>query len=139
MSAESTSIVAASRQPGPSFDVSRLVRAAGFVAVVLALTAAGVTFFLLMGLTPIAPTQDVVIAAMVVNGALVAFLVFVVGWELGGLLLARRRGRGPAAYPCRGAVQRGGRDAGDPGGDRRQHHPRPRARQLVLDAYPLDH
>ena len=101
MSAESTSIVAASRQPGPSFDVSRLVRAAGFVAVVLALSAAGATFFLLMGLTPIAPTQDVVIAAMVVNGALVAFLVFVVGWELGGLLLARRRGRAAARLHIR--------------------------------------
>lgn len=101
MSVESTSIAAANGQASPSFDVSRLVRASGFVAVVLALTAAGSTFFLLMGLTPIAPTQDVVIAAMVVNGALVAFLVFVVGWELGSLLLARRRGRAAARLHIR--------------------------------------
>jgi two-component system nitrogen regulation sensor histidine kinase NtrY len=92
----------ATRPPGRrTFELSRLVRAAGFVAVALALSVAGVTFFILMGLTPVAPTPDVVITAMVVNGALVAFLVFVVGWELGSLLLARRRGRAAARLHIR--------------------------------------
>jgi two-component system nitrogen regulation sensor histidine kinase NtrY len=83
------------------FEFSRLVRASGYVAVVLALTAATATFFILMGLTPIEPTNDVVITAMVVNGALVAFLIFVVGWELGNLLLARRRRRAGARLHSR--------------------------------------
>ncbi len=83
------------------FEFSRLVRAAGYVAVALALTVSAVTFFILMGLTPIAPTQDVVILAMSVNGGLVAFLVFVVGWEVGNLLLARRRGRAAARLHIR--------------------------------------
>ena len=84
-----------------SFKFSRMVRAAGYVAVFLAMTVATVTFFILMGLTRFAPTQDVVIVAMIVNGVLVAFLVFVVGWELWNLLLARRRGRAAARLHIR--------------------------------------
>src|SRR5688572_9973570 len=80
---------------------ARLVRSAGYIAVALALTVSAVTFFILMGLTPIAPTQDVVVVAMVVNGGLVAFLVLVVGWEVGNLLLARRRGRAAARLHIR--------------------------------------
>jgi two-component system nitrogen regulation sensor histidine kinase NtrY len=38
---------------------------------------------------------------MIVNGALVAFLVLVVGWELGNLYLARRRGRTAARLHIR--------------------------------------
>jgi two-component system nitrogen regulation sensor histidine kinase NtrY len=83
------------------FHFSRLVRAAGYIAVALALTASAVTFFILMGLTPIAPTQDVVVLAMAVNGGLVSFLVLVVGWEVGNLLLARRRGRAAARLHIR--------------------------------------
>jgi two-component system, NtrC family, nitrogen regulation sensor histidine kinase NtrY len=84
-----------------ALDSSRWVRAAGYVAVALAMSVAAATFFILMGLTPIEPTPDVVILAMIVNGALVAFLIFVVGWELGSLLLARRRGRAAARLHIR--------------------------------------
>jgi two-component system, NtrC family, nitrogen regulation sensor histidine kinase NtrY len=105
MSAESPAIEAAtvanSEIRRPSFELSRWIRAAGYVAVVLALSAAAVTFFVLLGLTPIEPTPDVIFNALLVNGALVAFLVFVVGWELGRLLLARRRGRAAARLHIR--------------------------------------
>jgi two-component system nitrogen regulation sensor histidine kinase NtrY len=84
-----------------AFELSKAVRAAGYVAVALALTVACVTFFVLMGLTPIAPTPGVVLAAMIVNGSLVAFLIFVVAWEIGGLVLARRRGRAAARLHIR--------------------------------------
>lgn len=84
-----------------SFDLSRLVRAAGYVAVILALTAAVGTFFLLMGQTNFEPTEENVLIALTVNGVLVAFLIFVVGWELGSLLLARRRGRAAARLHIR--------------------------------------
>ena len=78
-----------------------MVRAAGYFAVVLAMSAAAATFFVLLGLTPIEPTPDVIFKALVVNGALVAFLILVVGWELGNLLLARRRGRAAARLHIR--------------------------------------
>jgi two-component system nitrogen regulation sensor histidine kinase NtrY len=84
-----------------SFEFARLVRAAGYVAVVLALTVATGTFFVLTGRTPIPPTQDVVITAMIVNGALVTFLIFVVAFEIGGLVVARRRGRAAARLHIR--------------------------------------
>jgi two-component system nitrogen regulation sensor histidine kinase NtrY len=105
MTAESSAIEAATaNDPGTrqrAFEFSRLVRAAGYGAVVMAMSAAAATFFVLLGLTPIEPTPDVIFNALVVNGALVAFLIFVVGWELGSLLLARRRGRAGARLHIR--------------------------------------
>src|SRR5690242_5004988 len=84
-----------------SFEVARLVRAAGYVAVFLALTAATATFFILTGRTPIYPSSEVTITAMVVNGALVAFLIFVVAFEIGRLVVARKRGRAAARLHIR--------------------------------------
>ncbi|HVZ14464.1 MAG TPA: PAS domain-containing sensor histidine kinase [Bauldia sp.] len=84
-----------------SFDFTRLIRASGYVAVIAALGTVGTTFFVLMGLTPIAPTPDVVFAAMLANGALVAFLIFVIAWELVSLAVADRRGRAAARLHIR--------------------------------------
>ena len=105
MTVESPPIAAApSERTIPSrrgLEVARIVRATGYVMVVAALTTACATFLILMGLTPIQPTQDVVIAAMVVNGLLVALLIFLVGWEITMLVLARRRGRAAARLHIR--------------------------------------
>ena len=84
-----------------SFELARWVRAAGYGAVLLALTVATGTFFVLTGGTPIHPSENVVIAAMIVNGALVAFLIFVVAFESGRLVIARRRGRAAARLHIR--------------------------------------
>ena len=84
-----------------SFDFTRLIRASGYVAVVAALGTVGATFFILMGLTSIAPTPNVVFTAMVANGALVAFLIFVIAWELVSLAVADRRGRAAARLHIR--------------------------------------
>ncbi len=83
------------------FQFSRLVRASGYIAVPLALGAAAGTFLILIGLTPIAPTPDVVFKAMVINGALVAFLVVVIAWVVGSLVVARMRGQAGAALHIR--------------------------------------
>lgn len=106
MTAEASSLTTISNdRPGGAgrqrHEYSRIVRAAGYLAVLLALTSAGATFFILMGLTPIQPTQSTVVTAMTVNGALVIFLVLVVSWELGALYLARRRGRAAARLHIR--------------------------------------
>jgi two-component system nitrogen regulation sensor histidine kinase NtrY len=89
-------------RPGTrAFAVSRLIRASGYVAVVLALAATAASFFILMGLTPIAPSPNVVRAALLVNGILVAFLIFVIAWEVVSLVLANRRGRAAARLHIR--------------------------------------
>ena len=84
-----------------AFEFTRLIRAAGYVAVALALASVSLTFFILMGLTPIAPTPTVVYTAMLVNGALVGFLILVVAWEVVSLVLANRRGRAAARLHIR--------------------------------------
>src|SRR3954454_10414622 len=78
------------------FDWSRAVRSAGYMAVVLAVVSAAATYLILVGLTPLDPTPQVVVLAMVVNGGLIGFLVLLVAWELGSLVLARRQGRAAA-------------------------------------------
>ena len=89
------------RRSGSSFDYTRLIRAAGYVAVVLALASAAGTFFILMGITPIAPTPQIVFIAMTVNGAIVAFLILVVAWEVVSLLVANWRGQAAARLHIR--------------------------------------
>ena len=83
------------------FQFSRLVRASGYVAVLLALASAAGTFMILIGLTPIAPTPGVVLQAMIVNGALVAFLILVIAWVVGNLVIARIRGQAGARLHIR--------------------------------------
>ena len=89
------------RKARRSFDFTRLIRVLGYVAVVAALATVTGTFFVLMGLTPIDPTPDVVFGAMVANGALVLFLIFVIAWELVSLALADRQGRAAARLHIR--------------------------------------
>jgi len=84
-----------------TFEFSKFVRTAGYVAVAIALAVSCATFFVLMGLTPVAPTQGVVLTVLIVNGLLVAFLIFVIGWEIGTLVSARRRGRAAARLHIR--------------------------------------
>src|SRR5579871_2421744 len=84
-----------------SFELARLVRAAGYVAVFLALTVATATFLVLTGRTPIYPSQNIVVGAAALNGGLVVFLVFVVAFEAGRLIVARRRGRAAARLHIR--------------------------------------
>jgi two-component system nitrogen regulation sensor histidine kinase NtrY len=96
MTVEAAPLETAPANPSPArqgFEFTRFIRASGYIAVVFALASAAATFFILMGLTPIAPTPDVVLVAMLVNGGLVGFLVLVVAWEIVSLILANRRGR----------------------------------------------
>lgn len=79
----------------------RVARRFGLAIMILALAAIGVTFAILMGLTPIAPTQDVIWMAMGVNGFLALLLVLSIGWEIGKLLTARRKGRAAARLHVR--------------------------------------
>ena len=70
-----------------------LSRALGLAAVALALLSAVLTFVVLAGLTPIAPTHEVVVTLLLANAVTVFLLVLVIARELWGVVQARRRGR----------------------------------------------
>ncbi|MFL6799751.1 MAG: ATP-binding protein [Xanthobacteraceae bacterium] len=70
-----------------------LPRALGLGAVALALLSALLTFVVLAGLTPIAPTHEVVVSLLLANAITVLLLVLVIAREVWGVVQARRRGR----------------------------------------------
>ncbi|MES5048555.1 PAS domain-containing sensor histidine kinase [Rhizobium nepotum] len=73
----------------------------GLVLAGVALICAIVTLFVLMGVTPIAPTSNVVIASVVINSILVIGLMFLIGREINRLLKARKKGRAAARLHVR--------------------------------------
>src|SRR5918995_6775683 len=78
-----------------------LPRALGLSAVALALLSAFVTFVVLAGLTPIAPTHEVVVSLLAANAITVFLLVLVIAREVWGVVQARRRGRAAARLHVR--------------------------------------
>jgi two-component system nitrogen regulation sensor histidine kinase NtrY len=89
--------VTASAAPAPGW----LRRALGLAAVALALLSALITFVVLAGLTPIVPTDGVVRSLLAANAVTVALLVAVIGREVWGVVVARRRGRAAARLHVR--------------------------------------
>lgn len=73
-------------------------------AVVVALLSALLTFLVLTGLTPIAPTHEVVVSVLLANTIISAVLIAVLAWEFIGLLRAKRRGRAGARLHVRIAL-----------------------------------
>ncbi|HEX5232326.1 MAG TPA: PAS domain-containing sensor histidine kinase [Bradyrhizobium sp.] len=83
----------------PSFAESKgrsLWRFLAPFAVGLALLSAFLTFVVLTGLTPIAPTSQVVLCFILINAAIILVLVGIIGREVWQVLQARRRGRAAA-------------------------------------------
>ncbi|MTI16102.1 PAS domain-containing sensor histidine kinase [Rhodobacteraceae bacterium RKSG542] len=79
----------------------RKARIFGLSIVVVALISIALSFLVLMGLTPIDPTENVIYAALITNSLLVATLVGLIIWEFSRLLKARRRGRAAARLHVR--------------------------------------
>ncbi|WP_284758385.1 PAS domain-containing sensor histidine kinase [Agrobacterium sp. fls2-241-TYG-188a] len=73
----------------------------GLVLAGVALVCAMLTLFVLLGLTPIAPTTNVVIASVVINSLFVIGLMYLIGREISRLMKARRRGRAAARLHVR--------------------------------------
>ena len=73
----------------------------GFAAVALALLSALVTFLVLAGLTPIAPTHEVVVTLLLTNAVTVLLLLVVIAREVWRVVQARRRGRAAARLHVR--------------------------------------
>ncbi len=78
-----------------------LARSLGLAAVALALLSALVTFVVLAGLTPIAPTHEVVVSLLAANGITILILLAVIVREVWRVVQARRRGRAGARLHVR--------------------------------------
>jgi two-component system nitrogen regulation sensor histidine kinase NtrY len=73
----------------------------GSVAVVLALLSAAVTFAVLAGLTPVAPTHQVVVTVLLIDAVASLLLIAVIGREIWNIMQARRHGRAGARLHVR--------------------------------------
>lgn len=89
-------IVPASLQERGSFS-----RMLGFGAVIALLITGAATFLVLIGLTPLAPTNEVVVTALAINTILALILVTLIVREVIKLLNARRKGRAAARLHIR--------------------------------------
>jgi two-component system, NtrC family, nitrogen regulation sensor histidine kinase NtrY len=76
-------------------------RVIGSLAVALALMSAAVTFAVLAGLTPIAPTHQVVVAVLAFDAFAALLLTTVIGREVWNIIQARRHGRAGARLHVR--------------------------------------
>ncbi|WP_193178204.1 sensor histidine kinase NtrY-like [Oricola nitratireducens] len=65
----------------------------GIAIVICALVTAGVSFAVLIGLTPIQPTNKVTLSAIAINGFFVFALLWLIGAELRRILKARKAGK----------------------------------------------
>jgi two-component system, NtrC family, nitrogen regulation sensor histidine kinase NtrY len=63
----------------------------GLITMVLSLCSGLATYLVLTGLTPIVPTQAVVVVVLLINLVLVLAMVGIIAWQVTGLWLARRR------------------------------------------------
>lgn len=71
------------------------------LAVLLALVTALVSFIILVGITPLVPSQDVVIIVLCINGLMSLVLLGIIGREIWRIVKARRRGRAAARLHVR--------------------------------------
>ncbi len=95
--AATAELASAAATPAPGW----IGRALGFAAVAAALLSAFVTFVVLAGLTPIAPTHEVVVSLLLANAVTVLLLIVVITREVWGVVQARRRGRAAARLHVR--------------------------------------
>jgi hypothetical protein len=73
----------------------------GLLLVIGALISAVTSFVILMGLTPIAPENEVVTAAVIINLGFVLGLLWTIGYEIRRVFQARRRGKAAARLHVR--------------------------------------
>ena len=73
----------------------------GLVFIILVLCFGAASFLTLLGLTPIEPTENVILAVTIVNAVLVTAMIFLVGREIYALLQSRKKGRAAARMHIR--------------------------------------
>lgn len=79
----------------------RYARRFGIAFVLAAILFGAASFFVLLGLTPIEPSPEIILVTLGINALFVSALVFLVGREIMALLRARRKGRAAARMHIR--------------------------------------
>ncbi len=74
-------------------EARRLLALPGIIAIVGALLAAGVSFAILVGVTPITPNRTIMLALIGLNAFFIIVLTVLIGREVHRILLARRVGK----------------------------------------------
>ncbi|MGB8819329.1 MAG: PAS domain-containing sensor histidine kinase [Rhizobiaceae bacterium] len=87
--------------PAPGLEGRKLLALPGLTVVVLSLITAAVSFGILMGMTPIIPTQNITLGLAVINGTLIIFLLLFIAREIDRILRARQHGRAAARLHVR--------------------------------------
>ncbi len=80
---------------------NRPARLLGFVIILIALATSVGSFLVLTGQTRIEPTQQVIVTARWLNVVMVLLLIGMIAYEIGGLFIARRKGRAAARLHVR--------------------------------------
>ncbi|WP_316862503.1 PAS domain-containing sensor histidine kinase [uncultured Cohaesibacter sp.] len=78
-----------------------LVRQLGLISVILSVLSGVTSFVILLGLTSIDPSEEVIQLAMIVNGTLLVVLALVIFWETSSVLRARQKGKAGARLHIR--------------------------------------
>lgn len=76
-----------------SSEGRRLLALPGIITVVSALVTASISFAILIGITPITPDRNVTLALVIVNVALIVFLILLICREIYRIVSARRSGK----------------------------------------------
>ena len=85
----------------PRSEREGITRLLGFAAVIALMVTGAVTFLILIGVTPIAPSRPVVTTALTINSALAIILVSLIAREIWVIWQSRRRGRAAARLHVR--------------------------------------
>ncbi|MVA97729.1 HAMP domain-containing protein [Nitratireductor sp. CAU 1489] len=93
MTNQSETMPAASMLEPAAPEGRRLMALPGIVAVAASLICAAVSFIILVGLGPIAPTKQVTLTLIAINVLLILALVLLIGREVHRIVAARRRGK----------------------------------------------
>lgn len=80
-------------RPSRGGEGRRLLALPGIITVVLALITASLSFCILIGITPITPDRAVTLALVIINVALIIFLILLICREIYRIVSARRSGK----------------------------------------------
>ncbi len=93
MAVQADTIPASLFPQGPQLDGRRLLALPGVVAIVGALVTAAVSFAILIGVTPITPSEATTLLLIAVNGVFVLLLSALIGREIHRIYMSRRHGK----------------------------------------------
>lgn len=93
MTVQTPSLVIPMQPAAPAADGRRLLALPGILAILGSFVTAGISFAVLLGLTPITPDETTTLALIAINAAFILVLVALISREVHRIFMARRRGK----------------------------------------------